>query len=154
LKNSFLKQVDIKTNFEENIPHMYGDELKLTKILVCLISQSIENSPENQEIKISLNTYSQNSISYIQLIIKDHGFGLSEEELQRIQKNVGWETENTLFENMEYKFMEKFVTMHNGTFTTENKIHEGRTVTLIFPVLKEQDFELNPSKDNIVYLHS
>lgn len=155
LKSSFFKQLDIKTHIEDNIPLLYGDELKLTKILVCLISQSIENSPENKKIEVTLTSFLLDSTVHLQLVIKDQGFGLSEEELQRIQANVGWQNENSLFENMEYKFMEKFVAMHNGTFVAENKIYEGRTVTLTFPVLKEKDFRCDHEKEsNVVYLHS
>lgn len=151
LKPSFLKKITLRTNFSENIPALYIDALKVKQILVCLISQSIENSTENQEILLSTHTIMQDNQTHVQIIIKDFGFGLSEEELQRMQQNIGWLDENTLFTNMEYSFIEKVMKSHNGTFIVENKIHEGRTVFLTFPIQKEQDYS-SQDKNNIYYL--
>jgi len=151
LKNSFVKKIEVKTYLSENMPSMYGDELKLKKILVGLVSQAIGNSPENQEVKVSSSTFLNDNLAFIKIMIQDNGFGLSEEELQRIQYNVGWQDENNLFENMEYRFIEKFIKMHQGEFDIVNKLHKGRTVTLILPLLKEN--EVRPkARSNIYYL--
>jgi signal transduction histidine kinase len=152
LKPSFLKKITLRTSLSENMPPLYGDALKIKQILVCLISQSIENSTENQEILLSTNAITHNNQPHIQVIIKDFGFGLSEEELQRMQQNIGWIEENELFTNMEHSFIEKVMKLHNGTFMAENKIHEGRTVFLTFPIQKEQDYLFTQEKNNIYYL--
>jgi len=154
LKHSFIKNITLESNLAENIPTMVGDELKLTKIMVGLISQSIDNSSENQKIIISTSTFLKETFAFLEITIKDSSFGLSEEELKRIQESIGWKDENTLFSNMEYTFIEKFVKMHNGTLVIENKMHEGRTVTLTFPIERDQDPISKTGKDNLYYLHS
>ncbi len=154
LKHSFLKNIIINLHLGEELPSMYGDILKLKQILVGLIFQSIENSPERQKVIVSTSAFSKDDHTYLKVIIKDKSFGLSEEELQRIQENVGWHNENYLFSNIEYQFVEKFVKMHQGSFCVENKIHKGRTAVLTFPLLTEKDFAINKEKekDNVYYL--
>lgn len=153
LKQSFDKNIAIKTQLTEQELQIYGDALKLKQILVCLIAQALENSSEAQEVNILVDTLEKEEQSFIQVIIKDNGFGLSEMEMLRIQSNVGWCDETNIFTNLEHTSIEKIVNMHNGTFYTENKIHEGRTVHLLLPLLNEADFTKD-KEDNILYLHS
>jgi signal transduction histidine kinase len=153
LKHSSLKNIEINISLPETSVETYGDALKLKQILVGLIFQSIENSTENQKIIVSGTLSINKSNSYMQITIKDHGFGLSEDELQRVKNNIGWDNENYLFTDINIQFVKKLVMIHQGEFHVENKLHEGRKVSLIFPFLTEKDFAFSKEKNNVYYLH-
>ncbi len=155
LQSGIQKEIEINMQLEENIPAMYGDALKLKQIFVNLISQSIENSPEREQINIFSRVFLKEDTTHIEIIIKDNSFGLSEEELKRMESALGWREDPLFeFESIESKFIEKLIKMHQGNFYTENKIHEGRTVFLVFPLLKEEDFVANEHKNNVFQLRT
>lgn len=153
LKHSILKKIEIKVFLSETPVEMYGDALKLKQILVGLIFQSIENSTENQIILVSNRVCMDKDNTYTQITIKDYSFGLSEEELQRVKRNIGWHNENYLFTNIDTQFVKKLVSMHQGEFNVTNKLNEGRIVLLTFPLLKEKDFSFIKEKNNVYYLY-
>lgn len=154
LKHSSLKNIGITVSLPETPVKTYGDALKLKQILVGLIFQSIENSTENQKITVSGNISINKNSSYMRITIKDHSFGLSEEELRRVKNNLGWHNENYLFTDVDIEFVKKIVIIHQGKLHVNNKLHEGRKVSLSFPLLTEKDFTFSKKNNNIYYLHS
>jgi len=152
LPGSLTKKVRLVANLSEDLPPMYGDVLKLKQILLSLISQSIENSPENQEVLIFSSVIASEQNTNLKITIQDFGFGLSEEELNTIQKNVGWVDEHNLFTTLDLPFIEKLIKMHHGHLHIENKIYTGRTVELIFPLLTEENYSIEKNDSNVYYL--
>ncbi len=155
LKASFARKITINANLSDYLPILYGDVLKIKQIIVHLLSQSIENSTEGQEIVLTTTYLSQDNHGAVQLMIKDFGFGLSDSELQRMQKNIGWITEDTLFSNMDNSLIEKVMAQHDASIFIENKLHEGRTIFLTFPIQKEYEHKIgtdsNTKSSNVFY---
>ena len=151
MKMSFLKEIFIFTNLQPNIPNIYADELRIKQILISLIHQSIENSPKNSEISITSNTCLQNNgASWFEITIIDQSFGLDEHILTEIEGKFGENTGTSILEftKMKIEFIEKIVSMHKGKLNIENKLHNGRKVQLLFPLLSSEDYI---SKNDVVY---
>ena len=136
---------------QPNIPNIYADELRIKQILTSLIHQSIENSPKNSEISITSNTCLQNNgASWFEITIIDQSFGLDEHVLTEIEEKFGENTGTSILEftKMKIEFIEKIVSMHKGKLNIENKLHNGRKVQLLFPLLSSEDYV---SKNDVVY---
>jgi len=154
LKQSLRKNIHIHYHAPKNMPPLYGDSLKLKQIFVALLSQSIQNSPENLTVSITMTEeyMHHQSQSFVKIKLQDQSFGLSEEELDKIQEKIGWHDENHLFSKIDFAFIQKLVEMHQGTFHYENKLHQGRTILFTFPLLTEDNLASHQNKNNLYYL--
>ncbi len=152
LKNSFSKEIKIITNFQENIPNIYADPLRIKQILISLIRQSIENSPKNSKIVINSSIYLENNCTWFKITIADQSFGLDENVLTEIEEKFNDSSDEDIaifeFTRMKIEFIEKLVLMHKGKLQIVNKLHEGRNVQLLLPLLSQENY---PSKNGVIY---
>ena len=143
MKKSFSKEIEIISNLQSNIPNIYADELRIKQIVISLIRQSVENSPKNSEIWVTSSVYLENGCTWFKIVIMDQSFGLSEQDLNEIEEkfNVNMVGE-TIFEftNMKIEFIEKLVLMHKGTLHIVDKLYNGRTIQILLPLLKLEEF--------------
>lgn|GEM_PF-1482279 len=149
-KISFLKEINIATNFQQNIPNIYADRLRIKQVLISLILRSIENSPKNSEISIASQYYLEDNCGWFKITIIDQSFGLNESELTDIEEKFNGIEDIAIFEftKMKIEFIEKLVSMHRGKLQIINKLHEGREVQLLLPLLLQEDYT---SKNDIIY---
>lgn len=148
MKNSFVKAVHIITKCQQNIPNIYADELRIKQILISLLHQSIENSPKNSAIYITINSCLENNIIWFEITIEDQTFGLDDNDLREMEEKFN-EDEVCVFEftKMKIQFIEKLVLMHQGNIKIINKLNEGRKVQLLLPLLLPTEQLL---KDNVI----
>ena len=157
LRSLKQKNIDLVENLLESIPKIYGDELRLKHLIVSLIAKCIENLTINTKIRVSTRVKSENSINFLEIIISDNGFGLTEKELKAINTNIGAEESDFEFDIMSEESIESLIKMHHGKYYVNNKRHRGKDIILKFPVLKKEDFysfkyDNDQKNDNIFYL--
>ncbi len=161
LKEAFSKKIKISTSLQENIPNINADKLKIKQIVVGIIYESINNLPNLSEIQVSSRVVTKEHTKYAEIIIKDNGFGLDEEEIHRIQHNLGI-NESLPFLNvtpLSSGFIKKVVEMHKGKYHLHSKRHEGTVVTITLPIhipnYIPEDPDIKESKvSNVHYLLS
>ncbi len=153
IKMSFLKDIFIETDFQQNMPRIYADELRIKQILISLIGHSIENSPNNAKISIISSTYLENDNIWFKINIVDHGFGLDEYNLSEIEKKFNNNEDITIFEftKMKIEFVEKIVLMHKGSLNIVNKLNKGSELQLLLPLLEQEDYLLQKDVTNIMH---
>ncbi len=83
---SLAKQKNIKLNFENNLneENLWIDKDKFEKIIINLISNAIKFTPENGNVKISVNEIIGNGDSFVEISISDNGISIPKEKIDKI----------------------------------------------------------------------
>jgi K+-sensing histidine kinase KdpD len=81
----YNKKIQIETNIENDISLINLDQKRMKQILVNIISNSIKYSEENTKITINARLYN----NFLEILIKDQGFGMCPEELQIALSDYG-----------------------------------------------------------------
>lgn len=76
-----LHNIQICMDYEYNIPNLFCEPNQLKKVFINLIKNAIEVMPEGGKITISIN---QLKGEKIHISIKDEGFGMTPEKLQKL----------------------------------------------------------------------
>lgn len=152
LKNAYSKNIKIANEFVNDEFLFYGDELKFKQILASILYQSIESLPKNSEITIATSFCVLENVHSLKIMISDRGFGLTENELDQIQNNLGLDNEDHFFEFLilETEQIKYLVEEHHGKLYSKTIINEGKTVILEFPILNENDFNYFGKKNKNV----
>jgi len=160
LKDAFSKKINIITSFQEKLPPIYADRLKIKQIIVGIIYQSIKNLPSSRELNIGSQSFMEKGVEYIETSIKDNGFGLDEEEIHRIEYNLGIDEETPFLDvgSLGPELIRKIIEMHGGKYYFHSKLHEGSSIHIILPVYAQREnspslpLERNKNLSNIHYL--
>ncbi len=75
------KKIDFKIKYNNNMPNiLYGDALRIKQIFTNLLSNAIKFTPEGSIVKCVVWYKGE----YLNIIVKDYGIGISEEEQKSI----------------------------------------------------------------------
>lgn len=151
-KFAHIRKVNFITKFEENIPLLFADEVRIKQIIVGLLARSLEFSSEGNYVQISVCTKSERKMLWLIIKILDNCFGLSNIDRERIQLHY----DNDQFNNkdgicLDMGTIERLVELHNGNIKFSDIYGEGSTVTIALPYLKEEN-EPSVELDNIIPL--
>jgi PAS domain S-box-containing protein len=107
----------------------------LKNILFNLISNAIKFSPEGSPIEV----YSVVKDSEIELIIKDHGIGIPEEDQEHLFERFyrAINVTNIQGTGLGLNIVAKYVELLNGNIDFVSKLNEGTTFKILIPKNKE-----------------
>lgn len=129
------KEIVFDINMEEK--YLFGDEELLFQVWMNLIDNSIKFSHNKGKIKISLYEEDDN----IAVKIKDNGVGMDEEECQKVFTRF-YQVDKSHSEQgfgLGLPIVKRIVELSNGTIEITSKLKHGTTVTVKFPIEKEND---------------
>ncbi len=130
------KNISFKNDISTELPPIKGDSVCFERIFINLISNAIENSLQNGEIRI----YSNIEGNSVKIYVEDNGNGISEEDINFIFDRYysGKSYERKLGTGLGLDVCKKLIEMHNGSIEVESKLgHFTRfIVTLPFNVQK------------------
>ncbi len=135
---SFLiKQKRIKLNIDGE-PEIFvkGDENLLKQLIYNLVHNAIKYNKEEGEIYIGI----REEKDYVKIIIKDTGFGISEEHLNKIfNRFYRIDKSRTRLEGglgLGLNIVKKIVDLHNGNIHVESNVNKGTKFEIILPKYK------------------
>lgn len=137
-KHSFMKGVNLKSSIPI-LPPLYVDELRFKQIIIGLLSQALRFAPKGESIDLTASIYKEEK-TFLKIILKDSGYGLTEEEWQRVatkyskEHGISRRSDGT---DLELSEIERLIEMHKGKYSIEHAWKKGTTVTLLFPYLKD-----------------
>ena len=153
---SYHPGVEVKTELDENLLHILGSSVHLSKTIMNLVSNAAEAMPDGGKIHISTtHQYIDNPKTcyetieegeYVVLSISDTGIGISMEEIGKIfepfyTKKVMGRSGTGLGMAVVWGTIKD----HNGYIDVQSKIGKGTTFNLYFPVTrKEMDLQEEP----------
>ncbi len=147
--SSFHPNVHVEINLDENLLHLTGSEVHLSKALMNLVNNGFESMADGGLLAIQTeNRYLDKPLKlydkvlegeYVTLIISDMGSGIREQDLNRIfepfytSKKMGRSGTG-----LGMAVVWGTVQDHHGYVDCQSKVDEGTTFTLYFPVCRDE----------------
>lgn len=123
------KEIEIKTNFNENIPYMlFGDSNKVKRIITNILMNSIKHT-EDGSINFEVNCTSEKGKCNLVISIENTGKTIKKENkssnnLKEFNKNIVEQSE------LEFSIAKKFVDMLDGKIVLDEKNINKTKVTI------------------------
>lgn len=114
-----------------------GDPNRLVQVVMNLMVNAVNYSPENTKITVHLYKKEKNAI----LEITDEGIGISKEEKQRIFERFyrvdKARSRNSGGTGLGLAIVKHLVEAHHGKIQVDSTVGKGTTMRLIFPIVDE-----------------
>jgi PAS domain S-box-containing protein len=124
-----LNNVEIKTEFETEVPVILCEENQLKQVFINLIKNAIEamNSGGVVDVEVAL----QNSESII-VKVRDEGSGIPEKEISKLGDPFFTTKENGT--GLGLMVCQKIIDNHDGQLIIDSDVNKGTTVKVILPI--------------------
>lgn len=127
------KNITLKVNVEENIPHINGNKSSIEAMFINLISNAIKYTPSEGQVDIELSKNGQ----HIQLKVSDTGIGIEEKDLPHIFEKFYRErserTKNISGTGLGLSIVKGVVEAHHGSIYVESEVGKGTKFTILLP---------------------
>lgn len=121
-------------NLDSDLPSLTIDSRQMERVLVNLVSNAVNYTPENKTIQIQ----SMKKENKIVIEVVDEGMGIDADELERIFDRFyrSDEARSTLFSGtgLGLAITKQIVELHSGTISVDSKPGKGSTFTLSLPL--------------------
>lgn len=134
-KQSFMKGIQLVFSIA-SVPPIYADELRFKQIIVGLLSRAIRFTSKGESIYLSAYTETEGATNFLKIILKDSGYGLTEDEWQKVATRynptdcISRCIDGT---DLEFPEIERLIGLHQGKCSFEQEWKKGTIVTLLFP---------------------
>lgn len=166
VKNTYLsladkKNIQLKVDYDVDLPQVYGDLNKIEQILTNLVSNAVKFTTENGHINISATLFKskdfdkisicRNSLlldqfktegDYIKISIEDTGIGIAKEDVPKVFDKFQ-QIESTLSRDvggtgLGLPIAKQLVEAHRGFIWLESEPQKGTTFSFILPVIQNK----------------
>jgi PAS domain S-box-containing protein len=127
----FIKAIDGGLSF-------YSDENLLNVVLNNIIGNAIKFSPPGGSIKINTEKFNDEDGKKVRLILADTGTGISEENMERIEKKEMFSNQGTMKEfgtGLGLFLSRDFTSLNKGELEIESEDGVGTTVLITLPAV-------------------
>jgi len=136
-KEETQKEVKIRTEIRQNIPHLSVDKDALSQALMNLLDNASKFSLDKKEIYVNVKKDAENVI----IEVKDRGIGISQDDLNKIFDKF-YQGRNAIKQSVKgtglgLTLVKHIVEAHGGRISVESKIGQGSTFYLIFPLKRK-----------------
>jgi len=135
------KAMDLKLQFEPNLPKVYADADRLRQIINNLVENAYYYTPEKGQIIVSIHATKEND--EVQVNVKDTGVGISKKDQDQVFERF-YRGEDPLVlatpgTGLGLPIVKQLVEMHKGKIWVESsgKSGEGSTFSFTLPVYEE-----------------
>ncbi len=146
--------LNFTVNYDEVIDkQIICDKLRLTQIILNILSNSIKYTPVNGNIFLKVSELEKNSfgVAKYEFKIIDNGKGISEEILNLISESILKEKTPNLSGNLNIglgmSITKNLVTLMKGKMDISSKENFGTEVTIVIPL---KTYDINEEKNQIV----
>jgi len=127
-------RVTVASNVDEEIPHIFVDERRVTQIVLNLLTNAIKFTPENGDVTVSARINDDGSLD---IIIQDTGIGMDDGEIAEAMSKFG-QVDSALDRKHEGTGLGLPLTLgltelHGGTILISSEKGVGTSVTICFP---------------------
>jgi signal transduction histidine kinase len=137
------KNQSLRLEIEDQLPPLWGDRIRLIQIFTNLVSNANKYSPLNSQITISAeqckNVWDSGGCEkVIHIAIKDHGYGISPDDQEKIFEKFFRADDPNIREvsgtGLGLNITRTLVEMQGGKIWFESKFNEGTTFHFTVPV--------------------
>lgn len=138
--NHALKRgITIKTEIAADILTIKLDMKRMKQILANLISNAIKYSPEETEINIIVQNVFENDQKYLQFMVLDQGFGMSEPQVEiafkKYQTIANPNSNKVDSFGLGLPITKQLTELQNGKIEVKSQVGQGTEFILKFPYL-------------------
>jgi signal transduction histidine kinase/ABC-type amino acid transport substrate-binding protein len=138
------KKIKFVTHFEVPDALLVGDELRISQILLNLLSNAYKFTPEGGEIHFEAKRSSlQGKKAYYRFLVKDNGVGMSGELQKRLFKPFEQESAETAQKyggsGLGLSIVKSLVSMMGGSISVVSSLKRGTTFVIDLPFLQSLD---------------
>ncbi len=150
------KELRIRKRYDDKIPQiLLGDPVRISQILLNLLSNSFKFTPNRGQISINVNLLNQDEENAsVEFVFTDTGIGISPEKLSIIFEPFIQSSSDTARRyggtGLGLSIVKRLVTLMDGTISVASKLDEGTTVTFVLPLKKTTATEISREKDTIL----
>lgn len=118
----------------EDLPHIVGDERAVRQVIINLLSNAIKFSHDGGLVNVNATR----SARSVELVIRDHGVGISPEHLKNLGKPF-FQADSKYDRKFEgtglgLSIVQGLVALHNGTTHIESVRGSGTSITVSLPI--------------------
>jgi len=125
---------EINTNLESNILTLQGDENHISNVIHNLLDNATKYSSDNPKIHVRTKQHE----TAIEISVKDHGIGMSKEELKRIFDKFYRVSTGNLHDvkgfGLGLSYVKAIVDAHQGKIDVKSELGKGSTFSVFFPL--------------------
>ncbi len=129
-KQAIFRNVSIKTDLHENLPAVVADPIQMEQVVLDLLVNAAEAMPSGGAIFI--NSASHPRAQEVEVLVRDNGPGIPEENLQRIFEPF-FSTKGGKSMGIGLAVSWNIVNQHGGRLEVESKLGEGVTFHIRMP---------------------
>ena len=131
----YKKQININFTTEDNLPNIHLDNRRMKQILINIISNSVKYSKDKTEITINTKVITKLNDKFLQITVKDQGFGMSPEELKLSLKDYKVVDDRRIDSfGLGMSLIKQLVEAQNGYMLIKSKKNVGTKFYLNFPI--------------------
>ncbi len=124
----------IHVDLDETLPHIRGDQMKLTQVIDDLVTNALKYSPSGGEILLK----SRREGTVIQICIQDHGIGIPSHALETIFNAFSHiyvdKTQYIPGVGLGLPIVKQIVHLHGGHISVESTLGEGSCFRIVLPI--------------------
>jgi len=123
------------TQIQDNLPHVFGDEIRIRQILQNLLDNAIKFTPDDSQIYLEAIADEENLL----IKVRDTGRGIDESDRERIfQPYNRIESDRQHFSGLGLglALCKQLVDLHGGRIWIESGKNQGTTFFFTLPVIK------------------
>jgi len=136
----------VRNQIPEGLPHIRADYNQLSQVLMNLLLNAAEATPEGGCITISANQLEL--VDSIELRVTDTGTGISPEVLPHVLEPF-FTTKRGKGTGLGLSISEAYVRSHGGDIRVDSVVNHGTTVTITLP-LRQEDAEAQSEAESEV----
>lgn len=118
----------------EFIPPVMGDKNRIKQVFINIIDNALKYTPSSGVIGIQVTSNDDT----VTIAISDNGCGIPAEHLPKIKEKFYKANQTIRGSGIGLAVADEIMQLHKGSLTIESTEGIGTTVTLVFPVLKEE----------------
>lgn len=118
----------------EFIPPVMGDKNRIKQVFINIIDNALKYTPSSGVIGIQVTS----SDDTVTIAISDNGCGIPAEHLPKVKEKFYKANQTIRGSGIGLAVADEIMQLHKGSLTIESTEGIGTTVTLVFPVLKEE----------------
>jgi two-component system phosphate regulon sensor histidine kinase PhoR len=132
------KSIDFVLDLEPDLPPVFADPEKVTRIIMNLVDNAINYTPDGGEVTVRARVRIDNEgASAVEMKITDTGVGIGQQHLERIFERFYRVEDGTIQETpgtgLGLSIVRSLVEMHGGEIAVESELGVGSTFTVLLP---------------------
>ncbi len=150
------KELKIGKRYDNKIPQiLLGDPVRISQILLNLISNAFKFTPNRGQISINVNLMNQDEDrAMVEFVLTDTGVGIPADKLSIIFEPFIQSSSDTARRfggtGLGLSIVKRLVTLMHGTISIASALDKGTTVTFVLPLRKTTATEISREKDTVL----